>query len=390
MKNEDKCSLISFVANRQYDRVGDFDFSDKPRFADFNELEKYLEDIFIPGNILCKRKYDDIFDENNMYLSIALTRILLLNCCEDEFKYIMNYLNDRNIHVHGLYYTLSSDFSNYDNAIDGPILSLPNVMEYSYQKELFMDYSLYKGTKRGYEIRNKIVEGNMRLVPFVTYKYTYITNYSIDELNSFGYEGLIFAVENFDMNLGYKFSTYAITCIRNYVRRAITEMNGFTKDSKFYRIFVDCKRIVESLYSEKMGKKVLALTSPEIIDDIMDIMKAEYYVKDGKVFEKNRNRIYDIYHYSYEQLLDLEYYFDMDDKLLVEPLKEVISELLGTLTYREKEVLIYRYGLDGQQALSLEEMGAIYGVSKQGISSIERNAIKKLRKPDSIKKLINF
>ena len=85
----------------------------------------------------------------------------------------------------------------------------------------------------------------MRLVPYVAYRYAISTNINQHELESYGYEGLILALENFDINNGSTFSVYAVACIRGHVLNGIQEIMQGKKDN-FYYDYVNAKSAVES------------------------------------------------------------------------------------------------------------------------------------------------
>ena len=238
-----------------------------------------------------------------------------------------------------------------------------------------------------YEARNKLVEENIGLVSYVTRMYYYIPEFSRGELDSYGYEGLIKAAEMFNPEYGYSFSTFAISYIKSYVRDGMAYMFGFFDNSRFYRLFIKYKNQLEIYYSEGMDKRVNITMDLDMIDKILDMMLKEEYLKYSASFIKNKYKIYDVFHYSYEEMTFLEYDYDMDKKFFIEYLKEITPVMFEVLSDREKEVLRYRFGFDGTKVLSFEEIGKLYGMTKQGIKAIENGAIRKIRRLDVIKNI---
>ncbi len=208
-------------------------------FEDYKELDKYLEKTFIPSHVIRKQRKNKDGEKEN-YLSVKLSMILKLKLSEAEFEHVMNYLKERNIQVSGKDAMLSGEFDNYDCVN----LPKPDKLPLSAPSNIILQkIKKYKQTGNQ-KLREEIIEENMRLVRFVLYKYPISTKINREELEGYGYEGLILALENYDINYGYAFSTYAISYIRGYVASGINEVLLGKKDH-FYIDVLEAKNTVE-------------------------------------------------------------------------------------------------------------------------------------------------
>ena len=382
--------MISGIIERNT-HVRDYDYNNigieegKNRFSSIEELERYLDKIFIPNNIAYKR-----IDNNNFgagkKLSIQFNRILSLKCSENEIRYIIQYLCDRDIYVGGIVSTLEGEYNNYDYKHTYKLSQFPTCMSWEEQKELFDKYIIYKKTNnpKKNDIAKKIAEGCLRLIRYVTYKYSLFSGIDINEFNSYGCEGLMIAIDKFNPNLGYKFSTFAVPYIKNRVNNGLRELRGFNNDRTFYSELIRCKTIIEKGYSEDAGSDVTIYDNPQIIEDIVSLM-VETYGLSQKMETNLRRRINIIYHLSYEKCEELIYDYDMEEKIIEEEEKEIIWNILNSLPEREKDVVLKRFGFKDNKVISLEELGKFHGVSKERIRKIEKRVISRFRDSNSLK-----
>jgi len=346
----------------------------KNRFSDKKELEMFLDKKFIPTYISC-RKIREKNSKEDICFSIQFNKILGLKCSNDEVKYIIEYLNQRNIRVGGHVSVLDGEFGNYDYMLKNNKSLYPECMEYEKQKLLFEELQLYKNTNnsRKNEIIKEIAEGSLRLIPYVTYNYSLFTGIDINELNSYGCEGLMLSIEKYNPNLGYKFSTFAISYIKNYVYKGLKFISGFDYDKKLYSSFVKFKNAVENGYSEDFGINMKITDDPKMINDVIELIK-ETYMLSPKREEILRNKIYMLYPESYEECTDLIFDYDMDEEIILKEKRDLIWKIFKSIPQKEKDILFKRYGFNGENIMTLEEIGKIYGISKQRVKQIENKA----------------
>lgn len=366
-----------YVREYDYNNI-DYD-NGKNRFSSTEELERYLDKVFIPKYVAYTRIDNNNYGEGKK-LSIQFNRILGLKCSESELKYILQYLCDRDIYVGGIVSTLEGEHNNYDYKHTYRLSSFPSCMKWEEQKELFDKYIEYKKTNnpKKHDIAKKIAEGCLRLVRYITYRYALFTEFDINELDSYGCEGLMEAIDKFDPSLGYKFSTFAFSHVKNSVNNGLRELRGFNIDRSLYSSFFKCKAAIENGYREDEGIEVTIYDDPQVLEDIISLMKDTCGI--SKKTEHNlRKQINMVYHLSYEECTGIAYDFDMDEKLIEEEEKQILLEKLNSLSSKEREIIFKRFGFNDNKAMTLEEIGKYYGVSKQRIKEIEKKVISRFQ-----------
>lgn len=206
--------------------------------------------------------------------------------------------------------------------------------------------------------RKKLIECNLKLVVFVAKRFFNRSYESLTpmDLIEAGNIGLIEAIERFDYKKGYRFSTYASHYIKKEIIKEIYNADRMIRRPYYYE---------EKLTKNKENvDNILSLE-----EDITNLLTEDskplmYFIKDDSC---------DIYE-------DISYF----------ELKEIINDILNTLTPRQKQVLLLRYGFDNNEFKNLEEVGKLIGISREGTRKAEVKAFKKIRDNKDLKDYLNY
>ncbi len=359
-------------------------------FENYSELDKYLETRFIPTYVLLKQRKNQN-GEIEHFLSIRLHHITALRLSEAEFEHAMNYLKEKNIRVGGKDSTLDGEFDNYDYVSTYKASALP----LSVPADITLKKIVLYKQNNDQKLREEIIKDNMRLVPYVAYKYAMSTGLNQHEIESYGNEGLIVALKNFDINYGCAFSTYAIAYIRGYILSGIRELLS-GENNNFYYSYLNAKAAVENEYGQTLAE------APELIEDVIDLLVATGMLSDNKESKENARKqiismaIGDVSlndEEAIEELLSAGELVDTHDyaeEVLNSMSREILDKMLDTLTPREAKVLRLRFGFYNNNPKTLEEIGKIFGITRETVRQIEKKALKKLRHPSRSRALRAF
>ena len=238
---------------------------------------------------------------------------------------------------------------------------------------------LAKRAKAGdLEAKKQLIKANLKLVITIAKKVIHVSGLPMTDLIQEGNVGLMIAADKFNYKLGYKFATYASWWIKQSMFKAISEQSHCMKIpvyiqetlSRFSKLKREMERECNSqVKTEDVAKKMNI--SADKIDSFLNAYSKTISIESG--LENNDGKEMNIADIIEDKKASAT------DNAEFEDLKSDILNVISTLKEREQEVVKLRYGLEDNNKMTLEEIGNIYGVTKECIRQTELRALKKMR-----------
>ena len=249
-----------------------------------------------------------------------------------------------------------------------------------FQKELEEANAAYRELL---QLRQKMIEGNLRLVVRIVNQYSY-RQLSVSDLVQEGNIGLMRSLEKFDFNLNHKFSTYASWWIRQSIGRAIAEQ---------FRIIRIPAHMVSTIAAINRAEQRFILEhdrmpEPDEIAAVLGLPTARV----SAIRKMARQTIslqsplsVDENGSSLEDVLPDEQAIDPSQNISYASSRKQLVKLLNTLSERERKILVMRFGLLGEQVKTLQEISECFNISRERVRQLEMQIINKLRTPENLR-----
>jgi RNA polymerase primary sigma factor len=236
--------------------------------------------------------------------------------------------------------------------------------------------------------KDMLVKSNLRFVVNVAKKYQN-QGLPLADLISEGNIGLMNAIERFDVDMGYHFISYAVWWIRQAILKAICEKSRMirlplNRANELVQIEKARKMLEGAMSEDEEIKEIARLLEmePDHVADLVAVSR-DFVSLEAPVFDERDSSVVG-------DFVGNDAYTSPEDYVVEQGLKDDINEVLRTLSDKEREVIEFRFGLNGRRAMSLKEIGDRFKLTKERIRQIEKNALKRLTQPNRVEILESY
>jgi RNA polymerase primary sigma factor len=370
--------------------------NDAAKQAADNQFDKAIEQLVVRGKKEGKLDQRDIFAAipdtpanidalDKLYAQLAEEEIEIVPATEPS----LDHLSDEWVAEDEEEEVLAEDTSYIDDIADDSVRlylrEIGKIPLLSSEEELALAKRVVAGDKKA---KDQMAEANMRLVVSIAKRYVG-RGLDLLDLIQEGNTGLLRAVEKFDPDRGFKFSTYATWWIRQAITRAIADQARTIRIpvhmvETINKLLRTQRRLTQELNREPTNEEIAAAMDMEV-DKVEHIMKIKQDISslDASVRDDEEDSVLG------------DFIEDEDTKTPTESaseqlLKEQVKQILSTLTEREQKILKLRFGLEDGKSHTLEEVGQEFSVTRERIRQIEAKALAKLRKHKDTRKLHEY
>ncbi|MSU06264.1 RNA polymerase sigma factor RpoD/SigA [Spirochaetales bacterium NM-380-WT-3C1] len=257
----------------------------------------------------------------------------------------------------------------------------------SHEEEYELALKAQQGDKKA---REKLINSNLRFVVTVAKKYQG-QGLPLEDLINEGNIGLLTAIDKFEPDKGYHFISYAVWWIRQSIMKAVCEKSRavrlpLNRANELFQIQKIQKALIHDSGSTDVSVEEIADASgleADLVKDLLAVSR-EMVSFDAPVASKGELSDSKVGDFIEDEKLGPE------EEVINKSLKNDIESLLSTLTDKEREIIIMRFGLYDVKPMSLKEIGDQYGLTKERIRQIEKRAIEKMRMPNRYKLIESY